>query len=406
MSWLEAITAEGADPEEVRRVLVLAASGRAGPDHQRRTALGLLESQGDATPGAVIAALLRRSGARLADGAPDGRIDASAAGRLLAAHGAMVLVHGQPGYPERLAELGLELGAPLWLFVRGRLPQAPAVAVVGSRNPSWDGLEVAGDLARFLGRQAVTVVSGLARGIDEAAHRGALEGGGRTVAVLGTGFGVDYPRGRGALCGEIADSGALVTELLPGMGPRPVHFLCRNRIIAALADAVVVVEGRARSGALATARLAAEQGRDVWAVPGSIRQATAQAPLALLRDGARPLTQLADVLDSLPPPAPHPGPPAQRPGTSAAGSDGGHRERTGGRAGPGSPGSAPRTAPTVPAGPASVVAGVLSAVPASADALRAATGLALPTVLAALAELSARGHARTTPRGWVSGSAG
>jgi DNA processing protein len=402
VSWLDAVTPEGADPAVVRRVLALAASGGAGADRQRRTAQELVDAHGDAEPSALLAALSR--------GRPRGgsavMADAATAGRLLAACEARVLVAGQPGYPARLSALGPELGAPLWLFATGLLGEAPAVAIVGSRNPSWDGLEVAGDLSRYLARQGVTVVSGLARGIDEAAHRGALDGGGRTIAVLGTGFGVDYPRGREALRSEIAGSGALVTELLPGIGPRPVQFLCRNRIIAALADAVVVVEGRARSGALATARMAAEQGRDVWAVPGSIRQPTAQAPLALLRDGARPLTRLDDVLDSLPLPAPHPKPPAWRPGTNAAGIGEDRRERSGGRARPGSQGSAPRTAPTVPAGPASVVAGVLSAVPASADALRAATGLALPTVLAALAELSARGHARTTPRGWVSGSAG
>lgn len=402
MSRLEAITPDGADPAVVRRVLALAASGGAGADRQRRMALALLETGGGAEPDAVLTELCRRPSR--AARAPGG--DAAAAGHLLAAHGATVLVAGQPGYPARLAELGLELGAPLWLFVQGRLPQGPAVAVVGSRDPSWDGREVAGELARFLARQGVTVISGLARGIDEEAHRGALDGGGRTVAVLGTGFGVDYPRGRGTLRDEITGGGALVTELLPGAGPRPVHFLCRNRIISALADAVVVVEGRARSGALATARLAAEQGRDVWAVPGSLHQPTAQAPLALLRDGARPLTRLDDVLESLPPPAPPPEPPGEGPGASAAGNGGNRRATPGGRGGQGSRDSAPRTAPMVPDGPASVVAGVLSAVPASADALRAATGLELPTVLAALAELTARGHARTTPRGWVSAAGG
>jgi len=400
VSWLQAITPDGADPAVVRRVLALAASGGAGADRQRRTALELLESHGGADPDVVLTALCRRPSRAAPAPAPG----AASAGRLLAAHGAAVLAAGQPGYPGRLAELGLELGAPLWLFSQGRLPPGPAVAVVGSRDPSWDGREIAGELARFLARHGVIVISGLARGIDEAAHQGALDGGGRTVAVLGTGFGVDYPRGRAELRDAIAIDGALVTELLPGAGPRPVHFLHRNRIISALADAVVVVEGRARSGALATARLAAEQGRDVWAVPGSLHQPTAQAPLALLRDGARPLTRLDDVLESLPPT--WPGPWGERPGSSACGSDEDHRATPGDRGRPGSRDSAPRTAPTVPDGPASVVAGVLSAVPASADALRAATGLELPTVLAALAELTARGHARTTPRGWVSVSAG
>ena len=246
-----AALAGDADPVLVRRVVALAASGVASPLRQRRAALERLARDGRAAPADVLADLERlvpaplwraQAGAQ-ADGGPQ------TLGRRLAAADARVLVLGQPGYPERLAQLWPELGAPLWLFARaaspGVLGPGPAVAVVGSRHPSFDGLDMAAELGGLLARHGVLVVSGLARGIDEAAHEGALGAGGPTVAVLGTGFGVDYPRGREPLRRRIAASGALVTELAPGAPPRAHQFLERNRLIAGLADAVVVVEGRA-----------------------------------------------------------------------------------------------------------------------------------------------------------------
>ena len=130
----------------------------------------------------------------------------------------------------------------------------PAVAIVGTRGPTLDGVRTAHDLAAALAGAGVDVVSGLARGIDQAAHRGALDAGGRTYAVLGTGLGVDYPAGSATLRDRIVRSGALFTELPPATGPRPWQFLARNRIISGPADATVVVEGRARRGGLPTPR--------------------------------------------------------------------------------------------------------------------------------------------------------
>lgn len=418
--WAHVLAGPGGDAELVARVVALAVTGAGAPQRQRRAALALLERDGAAEPPRVLAEL-ERAAARL------WREPADEAGHRLAALGARVLVLGQPGYPDRLAQLWPELGPPLWLFAwpAGALapcaraaadPAAhaaghrhPAVAVVGTRHPSVDGLEIAHELGRLLARNGVVVVSGMARGVDEAAHEGALAAGGRTVAVLGTGFGVDYPRGRGPLRERIAASGGLVTELAPGAPPRGHQFLERNRVIAALADAVVVVEGQARSGALATARLAAEQGRDVWAVPGSPLQPTARAPLDLIRDGARPLTRLDDVLEGLGGgagaprcPGAHGGPGAGAREPVPSGPDG-RRAATGpnGRTPPGSPGGRP-----APGDASSVVAAALTGVPASADALRRATELPLPAVLSALAELTAQGRASTTPRGWVAAGRG
>lgn len=408
--WAAALAGPGGDPELVRRVVALAAAGGGTPQRQRRAALARLERHGDAAPLAVLGDLERMSRPSLWEAPVD------QAGLGLARAGARVVVASRPGYPERLAQLWPELGAPLWLFVRAVPdrwpPEGPAVAVVGTRHPSVDGVEMAEELGRLLAGHGVLVVSGMARGIDEAAHEGALAAGGPTLAVLGTGLAVDYPRGRTALRERIAASAGLVSEVPADAGPRGFQFLDRNRIVSGLADAVVVVEGRARSGALATARLAAEQGRDVWAVPGSPRQPTARAPLDLIRDGARPLTRLDDVLEAVgadvdrrwpahlaapeEPARPVPDDPRR------TGADG-RRASTGssGTSRPASPGD-----PTFPDGSASAVAAALTAAPASAGALARATGLPLPTVLAALAALTAQGRARTTPRGWVSGGRG
>ena len=408
--WAAALAGPDGDRELVRRVVALAAAGGGSPQRQRRAALARLERCGSAEPRAVLGDLERVCRPSLWEASVD------EAGLALARAGARVVVAGAPGYPERLAQLWPELGAPLWLFVRAAPdrwpPQGPAVAVVGTRHPSVDGVEMAEELGRLLASHGVLVVSGMARGIDEAAHEGALAAGGPTLAVLGTGFAVDYPRGRGALRERVAASAGLVSEVLADAGPRGFQFLDRNRIVSGLAEAVVVVEGRARSGALATARLAAEQGRDVWAVPGSPRQPTARAPLDLIRDGAQPLTRLDDVLEAVGVDAgrcwpAHPGGQAEPawPGPDAPARTGGDGRRA-------STGSSGTSRPALPGGPAardgsaSAVAAALTAAPASAGALARATGLPLPAVLAALAALTAQGRARTTPRGWVSGGRG
>jgi DNA processing protein len=208
------------------------------------------------------------------------------------------LGRGDPRYPQLVRELH---DPPGELFVRGKpdVLAAPGVAVVGARSCSAYGAQVARSLARELADAGVVVISGLARGIDGEAHRGALEGGGRTVAVLGCGIDRDYPRSHAELARRIVLAGAVVSEYPVGVEPAPWRFPARNRIIAALALATVVVEARERSGALITADFALELGRDVFAVPGEITSALSSGTNDLLRQGAAPLTSVRDVLDSI-----------------------------------------------------------------------------------------------------------
>jgi DNA processing protein len=170
-----------------------------------------------------------------------------------------------------------------------------AVAVVGARACSPYGSAVAFELGRELARAGVLVVSGLARGVDAAAHRGALEAG-ETAAVLGCGVDRDYPRAHTALAAAIATRGLIVSEYPPGVEPLPWRFPARNRIVAGLCDATVVVEARERSGALITADLALDEGREVLAVPGEITSLLSRGANALLRLGATPVTSVEDVL--------------------------------------------------------------------------------------------------------------
>jgi DNA processing protein len=201
-----------------------------------------------------------------------------------------------PGYPELLRQLAL---APPILYIRGVLPAGPAVAVVGSRRADAYGREVADLFARALGAAGVAVVSGFARGVDAIAHRGALAAGGRTVAVLGCGLGVDYPQGHAALGEEIAAQGAVVSEFPCSLPPRTWHFPVRNRIIAALSEGTLVVQAASRSGSLITARHALDLGREVWAVPGRIFDERSLGPNALIRDGARLVEHPRDILEGL-----------------------------------------------------------------------------------------------------------
>ncbi len=212
--------------------------------------------------------------------------------------GLEVLPQTSPRYPPRLLEL--EDPPPL-LFLKGReeLLARPAVAVVGARRATEVGRRMAGALAGLLARAGVTVISGLAMGIDAAAHRGALEAGGDTLAVLGAGVDVHYPRVHASLSREIARGGLLVSEFLPDEPPLPHHFPRRNRIIAALARAVVVVEAGERSGALITVDHALDLGRHVLAVPGSVESPQARGTNALLRDGASVLPYPRAVLEEL-----------------------------------------------------------------------------------------------------------
>ena len=191
-----------------------------------------------------------------------------------------------PAFPPLLAELH---DPPASLFVRGEVKalSQPGVAVVGARSCSAYGAQVARSVARDLAAAGLVVVSGLARGVDGEAHRGALEGGGKTVAVLGGGIDRDYPRSHAELARRIVAAGAVVSEYPPGVEPAPWRFPARNRIIAGLALATVVVEARERSGALITADFALELGRDVFAVPGEITSSLSAGTNDLVRQGQR-----------------------------------------------------------------------------------------------------------------------
>ena len=209
-----------------------------------------------------------------------------------------VLTLQDPGYPTALRAIA---DPPQALYVRGRLAEADrtAVAVVGARRASPYGVAVAEWLGRELTRNGVTVVSGLARGIDAAAHRGALQGGGRTIAVLGCGVDIIYPPEHGRLVAQITGAGAVLSESPPGTPPLKHQFPRRNRLISGLALGVVVVEGREDSGALITADCALDQGREVFAVPGPVFAQTSVLPHRLLQQGAKLVTMVEHILEEL-----------------------------------------------------------------------------------------------------------
>ncbi len=203
---------------------------------------------------------------------------------------------GTPGYPGALTHTA---DPPLGLFVKGRLDIGPSVAIVGSRRATPYGIQASRFLAESVGRAGGITISGMARGVDAAAHEGALSVGGKTWAVWGCGPDRIYPPEHARLADQIAETGALLTEYPPGSPPRRHHFPERNRIVAGLASVVVVVEAAARSGALSTARQALDEGRDVMAVPGSIFSEVSVGPNGLLRAGAQPVTCPGDLLDAL-----------------------------------------------------------------------------------------------------------
>lgn len=227
-----------------------------------------------------------------------------------AAKAMTVLCWFDPAYPPQLAAIP---DPPIVLWVRGgQHPLAwPSVAVVGSRRATPAGLAVARRLAAGLADAGLVVVSGMARGVDAAAHVGALDGGGATVAVLGSGLDVVYPREHGQLADRIARDGVLVSEFPPGTPPLAPHFPLRNRIISGLSRAVVVVEASRLSGSLITARAGLEQGRDVLAVPGNVLSGRNQGSHALIKDGARLVETVTDVLEEIGWPGPRGVPPPE-----------------------------------------------------------------------------------------------
>ncbi|MSR37178.1 MAG: DNA-protecting protein DprA [Gemmatimonadetes bacterium] len=273
----------------VRRLVDTFGSGRAAlaaPDQEMAAALG----QGEPRPAGLAAARARGA-------SEDGTLVADALERCDAL-GAAVVPMTAPEYPRSLLDLG---DPPPVVFLRGRaeLLALPAVALVGSRRATGYGRRTSARLARGVARSGAVVLSGLALGVDGEAHRGALEVGGATVAVLGTGPDVIHPASHGRLFRSILETGLVVSEFAPGTPPLAHHFPRRNRIMAALARVVVVVEAAARSGALITARHALDLGMDVLAVPGPIDAPTSVGANELLRDGAHPVLGPEEILRAL-----------------------------------------------------------------------------------------------------------
>lgn len=212
--------------------------------------------------------------------------------------GHAVLTLADPRYPKQLLEIP---DPPMLLFVRGdeSLLGSPALAVVGSRNATPQGLDNAHNFARAFSEGGMTIVSGLALGVDSAAHRGGLQGRGSTVAILGTGIDITYPKRNQSLADEIATAGALVSEFALGTPPQAANFPRRNRLISGLSLGCLVVEAALDSGSLITARLAAEQGREVFAVPGSIHSPLSKGCHALIKQGAKLVENAQDVLEEI-----------------------------------------------------------------------------------------------------------
>ncbi|SDW78212.1 DNA-processing protein DprA [Marinobacter mobilis] len=289
-------------------------------------------------------------------------------------------------YPEPLRHIH---DAPLLLYLRGNraLLAREQIAIIGSRNASPAGLDHARQFARTLSDRGYLVTSGLALGVDGSAHAGALDAGGATVAVIGTGVDVVYPRQHRALTGRIIEQGLLVSELPPGSQPRAAHFPQRNRIISGLSRGVLVVEAGLRSGSLITARLALEQGREVFAIPGSVHNPQVRGCHALIRQGARLVETVDDIEEelgawwSVPTPAIKPGrhAPVPEPATGGA-------------------------APVAPGGLEPREIAVLEALgydPQSTDELCQNTGLAADQLLQSLLLLEIQGLVGDVPGGYV-----
>jgi len=286
--------------------------------------------------------------------------------------GNRILTLADPDYPQLLLE---SADPPSLLYVKGRveLLNRPALAIVGSRNATPQGLKDAEALAADLAAQGLTIVSGLALGIDGAAHRGGLKGEGGSVAIIGTGADRIYPSRHKELALQLATEGAIVSEMPPGTQPQASHFPRRNRIISGLSQGVVVLEASLKSGSLITARMAAEQGREVFAIPGSIHAPQSRGCHALIRQGAKLVESAQDVLEELKIPATTvPGLPQE--GVSA-------------------PGAAASDETEDP------VLAALGYDPMGLDALIARTGMDASTLQVALLELELEGRIARLPGG-------
>lgn len=298
------------------------------------------------------------------------------------AAGARPLCLGAPDYPAPLADIS-DPPPILWALGGPALAARTTIGLVGARNASALGCRMAAHLARQLGAEGMVVVSGLARGIDAAAHAAALETG--TIAVVAGGIDVVYPRDNTALAARIATEGLVLTEMPPGLAPRSQHFPRRNRIISGLCPALVVVEGAAKSGSLITARTALDQGREVMAVPGHPFDPRAAGCNMLIRDGATLVRSADDIAAALAlPPTARAVPAPTRP--------------------PPAPAEPPR--PPSPRGIPAEIMDRLSTAPISEDALIRAVGAPAPAVLSALAELHIEGRVERHPGGLVSAGPG
>lgn len=308
------------------------------------------------------------------------RIDADLAWLAQPAH--RLLTFDEADFPPQLEAIAT---APAALFVAGDpgLLLAPQVAIVGARSATAQGLATARDFARTLARAGLIVTSGLADGIDGAAHAGALAAGSATVAVVGTGPDRVYPRKHRALAANIAEHGAIVSEFPPGTDAKPDHFPRRNRILAGLALGTLVVEAGLQSGSLITARLAAEAGREVFALPGSIHSPLARGCHRLLRDGARLVESADEVLEALAPAA------------RALGAD--LRLRLDAAAAPGPAAGRPDTRAQDP--DYVNLLGALGDAPAALDELVARTGLNAPAVSSMLLLLELEGAVASVGNG-------
>jgi len=287
-AWLQLLETPRVGRDTARRLLAVFGSPQAALAANaaaRREAAGPNAAEPLATPPDTLPALLDTTLAWLA-------ADTSR----------RVVTLGDPLYPNALLEAA---DPPLLLYLQGRaeLLAAEGIAVVGSRNPTPQGRDNARMFSAQLSQAGCTIVSGLALGIDAAAHEGGLAGAGSTVAVVGTGLDSAYPRRNRELAQRIAAQGLLVSEYALGTPPLPANFPLRNRIIAGLARATLVVEAAPQSGSLITARLANEAGRDVFAIPGSIHSPLSRGCHALIKQGAKLVESVADIFEELGPAA-------------------------------------------------------------------------------------------------------
>ena len=332
-------------------------------------------------PAAVLEDLADHAARDEPDKAATLRLAAGAAIARAAAAGMTPIAWSDPAYPAALAAIA---DPPPVLWIRGGagVLGAPSVAIVGSRAASPCGLAVAAQLAGDLAACGLVIVSGLARGIDSAAHRGALEGGGATVAVLGSGIDVIYPPEHAGLASDIEEEGAVVSELVPGTAPLPMFFPRRNRIISGLSRAVVVIEAGEKSGSLITARCALEQGRDVLAVPGNVLSGRNRGAHRLLRDGARIVESADDILEEL------------GMGTRAAMQGAGGVKSGADAVGGSGAGDAGRLPPYPPAHPDPILECLTAGDPYDLDTISERSGLGSSRLLPRLFELEMQGLVR------------